>query len=145
MVARNEQGSVLKAWSKIMSKRSPIAAETGAILWPLHLARGENWRMIIVESDSKISIDSILDHTSCPQWAISSLVPDIWLLKKSFVLCLFFWVKRSGNTVAHEEQSTHYSLFLPFISVRTISQPLWLPFVWEISRLCLFLVVDEIY
>nr|POE53107.1 hypothetical protein CFP56_13651 [Quercus suber] len=80
----------------------PIAAETEAILWALHLARGENWREIIVESDSKVSIDSILDHSGCPQWAISSLVSDICLLANSFVSCLFLWVKRSGNAAAHE-------------------------------------------
>ena len=42
VVARKEHGTVLKAWSKILPKRSPIAAETEAILWALHLARGEN-------------------------------------------------------------------------------------------------------
>ena len=51
VVAKNEQGAVLKGWSKIMPKRSPIAAEAEAILWALHLAKGENWRKIIVESD----------------------------------------------------------------------------------------------
>lgn len=77
VVARNEQGAVLMAWSKTIPKRSPIAAEAKAILWALHLAKGENWRKIIVESDSKICIDAILDHTACHQWAISSLVSDI--------------------------------------------------------------------
>nr|POF26873.1 hypothetical protein CFP56_45607 [Quercus suber] len=43
VVAKNEHGTVLKAWSKILPKRSPIAAKTEAILWALHLARGENW------------------------------------------------------------------------------------------------------
>nr|POF24536.1 hypothetical protein CFP56_76346 [Quercus suber] len=65
VVARNEQGAVLMAWSKTIPKRSPIAAEAEAILWALHLAKGENWRKIIVESDSKICIDAILDHTAC--------------------------------------------------------------------------------
>ncbi|KAL0006983.1 hypothetical protein SO802_008485 [Lithocarpus litseifolius] len=102
VVARNNHGLVVKAWSKTLPKRSPIVAETEAILWALHLARGENWRKIIVESDSKISIDSILDHSCCPLWAISSLVSDIWFLAKSFVSCLFLWVKRSGNAAAHE-------------------------------------------
>ena len=102
VVAKNEQGAVLMAWSKIMPKRSPIATEAEAILWALHLANGKKWRKIIVESDSKIYIDSILDHTACHQWAISSIVSDIWLLEKYFVSCLFFWVKRSGNVVAHE-------------------------------------------
>ena len=97
VVARNDHGVVLKARSKLLPKRAPIAAESEAILWDLHLARRENWREIIVESDSKLCIDSILDHLGCPQWAISSVVSDIWLWANSFVSCLFFWVKRSGK------------------------------------------------
>ena len=102
VVARNEQGAVLMAWSKMLPKRSPITAEAEAILWALHLAKGENWRKIIVESDSKICIDAILDHSASHQWTISSLLSDIWQQKLSFVSCLFFWIKRSGNAAAHE-------------------------------------------
>ena len=94
VVARNEHGTVLKARSKILPKRSPIAAETEAILWVLHLARGENWRVIIVESDSKISIDAILDYTGCPQWAISSLVSDIFFWKNILIHVFFFGKKK---------------------------------------------------
>ena len=94
VVARNEHGTVLKARSKILPKRSPIAAETEAILWALHLARGEIWRVIIVESDSKISIDAILDYMGCPQWAISSLVSDILFLEKYFDSCFLFLGKK---------------------------------------------------
>ena len=76
-------------------------------------ARGENWREIIVESDSKLCIDSILDHSGCPQWAISSVVSDIRLGANSFVSCLFFfWVKRSGNAAAHE--AAKYTLLSSF-------------------------------
>ena len=124
VVARNEQGAVLMAWSKIMPKRSPIATEAEAILWALHLANGKKWRKIIVESDSKICIDSILDHTASHQWAISSLVSDIWLLEKSFVSCLFFGLKEVETLLLMKQQSTQFSLVLLFLFVRTISQPL---------------------
>ena len=93
VVARNEQGAVLMARSKMLPKRSPITAEAEAILWALHLAKGENWRKIIVESDSKICIDAILDHSASHQWTISSLLSDIWQQKLSFVSCLFFGLK----------------------------------------------------
>ena len=112
VVARNDHEVVLKAWSKLLPKRAPIAAESEAILWALHLARGENWREIIVESDSKLCIDSILDHLGCPQWAISSVVSNIWLWANSFVSCLIFWVKRSGNAAAHE--AAKYTLLSSF-------------------------------
>ena len=105
VVARNDHGVVLKAWSRLLPKRAPIAAKSEAILWALHLVRGENWREIIVESDSKLCIDST-------QWAISSVVFDIWLWANSFVSRLFFWVKRSGNAVAHE--AAKYTLLSGF-------------------------------
>ena len=91
-----------------MPKFSPLVAKTEAILWALQLAKGELWSNIFIESDSKNNIDAILDNTGCPLWTISSLVSNICFLAKSFVLCVFCWVKRSGNDAAHE--ITKYAL-----------------------------------
>ena len=127
MVARNDHRVVLKAWSKLLPKRAPIAAKSEAILWALHLARGENWREIIVESDSKLCIDSILDHSGCPQWAISFVVSDIRLWANSFVSCLFFFGLKEVETLRlMKQQSTHCFLVFLFLLVRAIFQPLWL-------------------
>ena len=54
-----------------------------------------------MESDSKISIDAILDGSGNPVWAISTKVFNISLLAKSFSSCLFLWIDRSGNAAAH--------------------------------------------
>ena len=102
VIARDAHGFVLKAWSKILPKKSPLSAETEAILWALQLAKSEAWSEIILESDSKNSIDAIMDCTSCPLWSMSSLVSDICFLAKSFGSCLFFWISRIGNSAAHE-------------------------------------------
>ena len=102
IIARDAHGFVLKAWSKILPKRSPLCVETEAILWALQLAKSEAWSKIIMESDSKNSIDAIMDCTSCPPWSISSLISDIGFLAKSFGSCLFFWISRIGNSAAHE-------------------------------------------
>ena len=67
-----------------------------------------------MENDSKSNIDAILDYTSCPQWAISSLVSNILFLEKSFDSCLFFWVKRSGNAAAHEAAKYVLESFVSF-------------------------------
>ena len=93
VVVRNEHGAMLKVWAKIMPKFSPLVAEIEAILWALQLAKGELWSNIFVESDSKNNIDTILDNMDCSLWTISALVFDICFLAKSFVLCLFCWVK----------------------------------------------------
>ena len=102
IIARDAHGFVLKAWSKILPKRSPLSVETEAILWALQLAKSEAWSKIIMESDSKNSIDAIMDCMSCPPWSISSLISDIGFLAKSFGSCLFFWISRIGNSAAHE-------------------------------------------
>nr|POE63825.1 putative ribonuclease h protein [Quercus suber] len=98
---------------EIMPKSSPLVAETEAILWALQLAKGELWSNILVESDSKNIIDAILDNTGCSLWTISALVFDICFLAKSFVLCLFCWVK-SGNAAAHEAAQYALRVLCPF-------------------------------
>lgn len=84
VIARNEQGAVIKVWTKTIPLCSPLLAETEAILWALNLAYGENWRHISVEIDSKICIDAILDSSGIPVWAISAQVFNICQLAKSF-------------------------------------------------------------
>ena len=101
VIARDNAGAVVKVWTKIIPLCSPILAETEAILWALHLAAGDNWRNIIVESDSKFSIDAILDGLGNTRWTISTKVFDIKCFAMSFSSCLFFWIKRSGNSAAH--------------------------------------------
>ena len=47
-------------------------------------------------------------------WVISSLASDICFLAKSFVSCLVFWVKRSGNTAPHEAAKYALEFFISF-------------------------------
>ena len=101
VIARNESGVVLKVWAKSIPLCSPPFAEIEAILWVLIIANRENWRSIAMESDSKISIDAILDPLGFLVWAISTSVFNISQLATSFSSCLFSWINRSGNAAAH--------------------------------------------
>ena len=41
VIARNEAGAVIKIWTKIIPKSSPLRVEAEVILWALQLAKGE--------------------------------------------------------------------------------------------------------
>ena len=43
VVARNHQGEVIKAWSKLCHLGSPLIAEAAAIQWAAQLAISKNW------------------------------------------------------------------------------------------------------
>ena len=53
MVATNENGKVLKVWTKIYDLCTPIQVEAVVILWVFNLVNFENWCNIIVEGDAK--------------------------------------------------------------------------------------------
>ena len=60
VVAINEFGEALKVWTKIHDLCSPTQAEANAIQWALNFAKDENWSNIVVEGDSKICLDALV-------------------------------------------------------------------------------------
>ena len=92
---------MLKVWAKSIPLCPPFLAEIEVIHWALNIENGENLRYIAVASDSKISIDAILDPSGSLVWAISTCIFNICQLAKSFSSCLFSWINRSGNATAH--------------------------------------------
>ena len=60
VVAINEFGDALKVWTKIHDLCSPTQAEANAIQWALNFAKDENWSNIVVEGDSKICLDALV-------------------------------------------------------------------------------------
>ena len=43
VVARNNNGEVLKVWAKMHEWCSPLQAEAAIVLWSIQLAQTENW------------------------------------------------------------------------------------------------------
>ena len=59
VVARDDKGQILKAWTKEHVLCEPVMAEASAILWALELAASENFDRIIVEGDAKVCFDGL--------------------------------------------------------------------------------------
>ena len=114
-VARDDSGMVLKAWAKKTSTAYPIVAEASAILWALQLAKSENWRWIMVESDSKNCVDTLLQEFFGCYWNISAICNDIKCLALEFFSCCFCWVRREANMLAHALAKYCLSHCLPVI------------------------------
>ena len=61
------------------------------------LAVSEKFPCIIVKGDSKICIDAL----NCVSWCVSNLLFNILECRKSFSSCLFVWIRREANKLAH--------------------------------------------
>ncbi len=101
VIARDDAGCFVKAWTKTLPTVDPTVAEASAILWAIQLAYLEKWKNILVESDAKNCVDAILGISAC-SWNIYALCNDVKRLASDFSSCSFCWVKREANMVAHE-------------------------------------------
>ena len=89
VVARDDQGSILKGWTKAFRSCEAVVAEAEAILWAVQIARSENFHSIIIEGDAKICFDAINGDLEKCSWAIASQCNDLVVLSKEFVSCNF--------------------------------------------------------
>uniref|UniRef100_A0A2N9ISW0 Reverse transcriptase zinc-binding domain-containing protein n=1 Tax=Fagus sylvatica TaxID=28930 RepID=A0A2N9ISW0_FAGSY len=113
-VARDSNGCLLKAWAKHTPFLDPTVAEAAAIIWALELAAAEHFVNIIVESDAKSCIDALACPLDESCWKIRHLTSVSLDLALSFPLCIFSWVKRDANHVAHSVAKVAPSFCLPF-------------------------------
>ena len=56
---------------------------------------------MVIESDSKVCMDSLFDNPSVPNWVISNYIFNILNSVLSFLCCSFVRASRSCNSVAH--------------------------------------------
>ncbi|XP_075658801.1 uncharacterized protein LOC142628636 [Castanea sativa] len=89
VVARNSLGEVIKVWAKPHHSCTPIQAEASAIQWAANLASSEGWKQVIIESDSKMCMDSLSDNPAVPYWAISNDIVNILNSVSVFLSCSF--------------------------------------------------------
>ena len=94
----------------------PVQAEAFAILWALELAMTEKSKKIIVKGDSKICIDAIDGDQNDVEWSVTAIISNIVSLRSSFNSCLFSWVRREANVVAHT-LAKHIPSLIDFVFV----------------------------
>ncbi|KAL0357534.1 UNVERIFIED_CONTAM: putative mitochondrial protein [Sesamum calycinum] len=101
IVARDSQGRCI-AWlsHRVIRAGSGEMAEAWAAREAIQLAVRKGWRKVVIEGDCapliKKLADIIRDSSS-----LDPVVADILKYADNFHLCLFSWVKPSGNAVAH--------------------------------------------
>ena len=89
VVARDDQGSILKGWTKVFHSCEAVVAEAESILWAVQIAKSENFQSIIIEGDAKVCFDAINGDLEKCSWAIASQCNDLVVLSKEFVSCNF--------------------------------------------------------
>ncbi len=127
VIARDAYGFICKARAICVDTVDPVIAKAEAIKWALELAMLESFPKIIVESDSKMCIDALVDSQFASCWKIDTLCADVNSLIPWFLSCCFSWVKRETNSVVHELASLASSL-CSSLSCNAYSLP---PFVFE--------------
>ena len=102
VVARDASGLVCKAWAKSVDSNDPVIAEALAINLALQLALLERYPNVLVESDSKVCIESIIGNSTDSLWKLDALCSDVNNLALNFMSCYFSWVKREANLTTYE-------------------------------------------
>ncbi|KAH0987849.1 hypothetical protein GBA52_015026 [Prunus armeniaca] len=98
-VIRDCNGHVLLASANNIGDNSINVAESVALHDGLAAAIDRGWDQIIIEGDSKLVIDSILNKAT-PPWSICHIIKDIWSLSSSVNQVRFQHVFREANFTA---------------------------------------------
>jgi ribonuclease HI len=136
ILARDSGGTFCLAWTKHTKVSDPLCAEVAAILWAIQLAKLENLTHIVVESDSKICIDSIKGHPEEVNWNVSAFLSVVITLASDFISCCFSWVKRDTNGTTHELARLAFPLNSDFSCNDVASLPPSVKQAWQRDALC---------
>ena len=101
VIARDEDGLLIKAWAKSVVSCDPLIAEATAIHWAILLAKSEHWTNIMIESDSKVCVDALVTDPQYVDWSISVICDNVKYLAMDFSCCSFCWVNQETNMVSH--------------------------------------------
>ena len=89
VIARDEDGLLIKAWAKSVVSCDPLIAEATAIHWAILLAKSEHWTNIMIESDSKVCVSALVTDPQYVDWSISVICDNVKYLAMDFSCCSF--------------------------------------------------------
>ena len=126
VVARDDQGSILKGWTKAFRSYDAVVAEAEAILWGVQIAKSKNFHSVIIEGDAKICFDIINGDLEKCSWAIAFRCNDMVVLRKKFVSCNFCWIKKDANFVTHFlAKFASYNKLTFSCNISSLPPPVW--------------------
>ncbi|XP_075636798.1 uncharacterized protein LOC142609041 [Castanea sativa] len=102
VIARNHKGEVTGIWGRCRSLCPPLQAEAATLLWAIEIAKREHWHHVVFEGDAKACFEHLSQSDSTPDWLISTFINNILGLALCFSSVKFSWVRRVGNSAAHE-------------------------------------------
>ena len=82
----------------------------------MKIAIQEKWSAVIFEGDAKICIDALSNSELIPDWHAATTICNIRSLAYHFTDVKFYWVRRLGNSAAHETAKFALNSNLDFCS-----------------------------
>ncbi|XP_074347620.1 uncharacterized protein LOC141686486 [Apium graveolens] len=109
MVARNSSGHLIQAKAKLFQEMiTPALAEAMAIKEALSWTKQEQWKKVVIESDSLVAIQAIRGQVPMRS-LLGKVVEDCRNLVKGASTTSLFFVKRYANEAAHYIARESYS------------------------------------
>ena len=91
ILVREEHGLVKGLWLKKAKFAFALATEAKAIYNVCIIAKEQAYLKVLIESDCKIIIDTVLGYSTC-SWAINATVEDIKIFLDDYPYISLYWI-----------------------------------------------------
>lgn len=100
-VIRDHLGKFVGAGVQKYQVDNSLEGEVCAAQLGIEVAKRKGFSDVIVEGDSLLTIDALWKYPSRVDWSIHSRIADIVFSASGFNSCVFSFVTRGANEVAH--------------------------------------------
>lgn len=114
-VLRNDKGRVLWMEAEVINESISVdVAEAQAVLHGVRLVMDKGAQNLVVELDSQVTYIALRRPKESVSY-FGGIVDEILTLCRSFNSCIFSWVQRTANKVAHELSHFAYSCDVAYV------------------------------